>query len=106
MRIVRRVASVVVLSQLAGCVTYAFNVEDPPRDVVGILAGAEVATGLAIGVAMKATDNSLGSLAEDLLAGVVGVFLLDLAVGLGVRVSDYTNSAAPEPRVLRLGGSF
>ena len=103
----RALASVLLLTQLAGCFTYALNVDEPPRDVVGIMAGAEAAVGVGVGVAIRLSESSDLSLGESLLAGVAGVFLLDLAIGLGVNVSDFSNAATERaPHMLRLGGSF
>lgn len=104
------VAAAVLVSQLAGCFTYALNVEEPSGEVVGIMASADVVVGLGVGIGMTLSDRSLGSVGEDLLAGVGGVFLLDLLIGLGINVGDFTNSgtepAHARPRMLRLGGSF
>lgn len=85
------VAAIVSLS--AGCFTYAINVDEPSGEAIGIFAGLDVAAGLAIGTAMTLSDNSLGSIMEDLGAGVLSAFVVDLAIGLGVRGADFVGDA-------------
>jgi hypothetical protein len=98
--IVRRaLAAAVVASQLAGCFTYAINVDEPSGETIGIFAGVDVAAGIGLAAALTVSDGKLAKLPENLLIGVGAAFLVDLAIGLGVTTADFVGGAHDESAV-------
>ncbi len=89
----RSLVAGVVAVQLAGCFTYALRVDEPERETIAIFAAADIAVGTAVGVSLRLSDNSLGSLGEDVLAGVLTALVVDLAIGLGVTAGDFVSEA-------------
>lgn len=85
----RALVVILVVAQLAGCFTYAINVDEPSGETIGIFAGVDVAVGLALATALTVSDGKREKLPENLLIGVGAAFLLDLTIGLGVTTADF-----------------